>query len=110
MWLPEELESRRRSPIIVRDRGVLYTSHYDIGFVHAWSQSFSDASKRALDYSTGAHGLRDSYAKNRLYELIKQLENHSSAPGLRHVHEVALLLLSQELGHFRIDITFTYLR
>ena len=64
--LAGELEARRIPPKQLRDRGIIYYSHYDIGFGQALSQSFADASKRSLGFSNGLHGLRHSFAKIRL--------------------------------------------
>ena len=58
------------------------------------------AAKRVLGWSEGAHGLRHSYAQERLRELQRQ--------GLRW--EYALETVSQEMGHFRPQITEVYLR
>jgi len=110
-WLARLLENRRReTPVTVVDRGIKYLSAYDIGFGQAWSQSFTYASKKALGYSRGGHGLRHSFAKWRLNQLLESLPEPS--PMTEHVPlaERALLLVSQLLGHFRLDIVFTYLR
>ena len=101
LHLAEQLETcRLRKPERVTDRGVRRTQHYDLGGGQAWSQSFSAASKNELGWSTGAHGLRHSYAQDRLDE----------AKGDGHGHASALETVSQELGHFRPDITKVYLR
>lgn len=84
----------------VRDREIYYQSNYDVGFGQALSESFSAASHKALGWSNGFHGLRHSYAKRRLSIML--------ASGVRPL--LALKILSQELGHFRLDITFYYLR
>lgn len=84
----------------ITDRGVYYQIHYAINGGHRWSASFSGASERALGWSTGAHGLRHSYAQARMSEL----QHH----GL--TRELALETVSQELGHFRSTITEVYLR
>ena len=98
--LAERLEARRREkPVTVVDRGVRYRQHYDLGGGLTWSDSFSAASKRALGWSTGAHGLRHSYAQERLYVLQGN-----------HPYPDALEIVSQEMGHFRPDITEVYLR
>lgn len=110
LWLACKLEELRVQPRQVTDRGIFYTSHYDVGFGQAWSQSFTSASKRALGYSTGAHGLRHSYAKWRLDMLIKELELINPKWSPAQINQDALLILSQELGHFRLDIVFAYLR
>lgn len=99
--LVEQLEKRRLdNPVTITDRRINYLQRYDIGAGKRWSDSFSKASKRALFFSTGAHGLRHSYAQERMSELI--------ALGLSR--SVALETVSQEMGHFRPDITEIYLR
>ena len=59
----------------------------------------SAASERVLGWSTGAHGLRHSYAQERMAELQASLSR-----------DAALTTVSQEMGHFRPEITETYLR
>ncbi|MGL1088646.1 site-specific integrase [Vibrio vulnificus] len=98
--LAERLEDRRLvHPIQITDRGVHYTSHYDINGGNRWSSSFTTASNRTLNWSTGAHGLRHSYAQERMSELQKSMP-----------YEKALEVVSQEMGHFRPNITEVYLR
>ncbi|GHW75362.1 integrase [Vibrio cholerae] len=98
--LAERLEDRRlEQPIQITDRGVNYTSNYDINGGNRWSSSFTTASNRALNWSSGAHGLRHSYAQERMSELQKSM-----------AYEKALEVVSQEMGHFRPDITEIYLR
>lgn len=99
--LAAQLEARRlETPLQVTDRGIYYQSHYDIGGGQRWSNSVSAAAERALGWSTGAHGLRHSYAQERMTELQNR--------GL--IRERALETVSQELGHFRPEITEVYLR
>lgn len=99
--LADRLEARRfDEPKQVTDRGVHYEQRYDIGAGKQFTDSFSKASDRALDWSTGAHGLRHSYAQQRMDELQK----------LGYDRETALETVSQEMGHFRPDITEVYLR
>ena len=99
--LAERLEARQwEKPRQVMDRGVRYTQHYDLGGGLAWSRSFSAASKRALGWSTGAHGLRHRYAQERIDELQDEGRVYTNALGA----------VSQEMGHFRPDITEVYLR
>ena len=98
--LAARLEERRFADAVrVSDHEIRYLSRYDIGGGEAWSRSFSRASTSALGWSRGAHGLRHSYAQERMAELQR---------GLRH--DDALEVVSQELGHFRPDITTEYLR
>lgn len=96
-----QLEQRRLvQPITIRDREINYLQRYEIGGGKKWSDSFSKASTRALYFSTGAHGLRHSYAQERMLELNK----------LGYNKETALATVSQEMGHFRPEITLVYLR
>lgn len=99
--LADRLEERRfDEPKQVTDRGVHYEQRYDIGAGKQFTDSFSKASDRALDWSTGAHGLRHSYAQERMDEL----------QSAGYDRETALETVSQEMGHFRPDITEVYLR
>jgi integrase len=99
--LADKLEQTRfETPQKVTDRNVHYWQQYNISAGNAWSSSFTAASKRVLTWSAGAHGLRHSYAQERM----KLLQRY----GLyRHK---ALETVSQELGHFRPEITEVYLR
>lgn len=110
LWLAKKLEARRIPPRRVIDRGIYYFSHYEIGFGQAWSQSFTSSSQRALGYSTGGHGLRHSYSKWRLEKLIEELGLINPKWSPAQINQDALLILSQELGHFRFEISLTYLR
>ncbi|MCJ7603797.1 MAG: phage replisome organizer N-terminal domain-containing protein [Desulfobulbaceae bacterium] len=58
------------------------------------------ASRRALGFSNGAHGLRHSYAQERMEELQCSGMNYEDAKGT----------VAQEVGHFAKDTTETYLR
>lgn len=105
VMLPNDLAARLEATRLdeartVYDRGVQYQQHYDIGGGKRWSDSFSKASERALGWSTGAHGLRHTYAQERVLELQRQ----------HYSFEDAKLVVSQEMGHFRADIIDTYLR
>lgn len=91
--------SRLETPRERTDRGINYMTLYDIAGGKNWSNSFSAASNRILNWSTGAHGLRHSYAQERM----KELQNNM-------VRDTALEVVSQEMGHFRPDITEVYLR
>ena len=95
------LEAKRLAdPQPVIDRGVHYTQLYNIGGGRAWSQSFSSASKRELGFSNGGHGLRHSYAQERMEELQRSGMHYDAAKGT----------LAQELGHFDQETTEAYLR
>jgi len=99
--LAARLEERRLDePRTVYDRDVKYEQHYDIGGGRNWSNSFSAASNRELNWSNGAHGLRHTYAQERM--------NTLQAAGFEY--NQALEIVSQEMGHFRPEITEVYLR
>jgi integrase len=83
----------------ITDRGIHYQQLYAIGGGQPWSKSFGAASKAALGWSKGAHGLRHSYAQERLSTMQHKL-----------TREEAKRVVSQELGHFRSEITEVYLR
>lgn len=99
--LARALEAKRLDePRTVKDRDITYQAYYDIGSGNAWSKSFSTVSGRVLGWSTGAHGVRHTYAQERMKEL----------QGNGYTYPVAKLVLSQELGHFREDVVNNYLR
>lgn len=99
--LAEQLEAvRLDEPVAVRDRGVDYEKTYDVAAGNSWSASFTRASQTQVGYSSGAHGLRHGYAQQRMGAL----------QGTGKLYEDALLIVSQEMGHFRPDITEVYLR
>jgi len=99
--LADQLAKLRLSePRIVTDRDIFYVQYFDIGGGHRWSDSFSKASKRELGWSSGGHGVRHTYAQTRMRAL--QL--------LGFNYEHSLGIVSQEMGHFRQDITKVYLR
>ena len=99
--LAQRLEVRRLDQAVeVIDRNIIYQQNYNISAGRNWSQSFSRSSQQVLGWSNGAHGLRHSYAQERMDELRSR--------GL--TREYALEVVSQELGHFRPDITEIYLR
>lgn len=100
--LAQELEKRRlRFPRMVTDRGINYVQKYDVVGGLRFSKSFSSVAQNNLGWSNGAHGLRHSYAQRRIDTLLY---------GHFCNYETALETVSQELGHFRPDITNTYLR
>jgi integrase len=98
--LAEQLEERRLAiPKTVMDRGIKYSSNYDIGFGQSLSMAFTRASQAALGWSAGLHGLRHAYAQWRLRSLCAEFEDWQRAAET----------VSQELGHFRMEITFAYI-
>ena len=99
--LAAKLETTRLSePKTVYDRNIGYKQNYDIGGGQNWSNSFSAASNRELGWSTGAHGLRHEFAQARMNSLQEK--------GI--TYQTALEIVSQEMGHFRPEITEVYLR
>jgi integrase len=99
--LSNQLEKLRLSePKQIIDRNISYKQYYAINGGNRWSSSFTSASKRSIGKSFGAHGLRHSYAQERMKEL----------KSLGLTRDKALETVSQEMGHFRPDITDTYLR
>ena len=99
--LAEKLEERRLDePRSTYDRGIGYQQHYDLGGGKQWSDSFSKAAERELGWTQGAHGLRHEYAQERMNTLQENGYNYQEA----------LEVVSQEMGHFRPEITEVYLR
>ncbi|WP_233874457.1 hypothetical protein [Paraburkholderia adhaesiva] len=88
----------RSAPVVIQDREVNYRSSFAIGGGQALSSSFSRASELAIGQSRGLHGLRHSFARRRLATLCTLFPPRD-----------ALLILSQELGHFRPSITLNYI-
>lgn len=99
--LAAALEARRlETPRTVTDRGVRQEIAYDLIGGKSFSNVFSREAHKQLGWSEGAHGLRHSYAQTRMDELQQA--------GYRY--REALGIVSQELGHFRPEITEVYLR
>lgn len=98
--LSQRLEERKlEQPRVVNDRyAKKVTQHYNLSGGEKFSKSFSKASLKALGWSNGAHGVRFSYAQERM---------DTSLSGVSH--EDAKHIVSQEMGHFRPDITERYL-
>jgi integrase len=92
-------QTRRPEPRMVTDRGINHESYFDLAGGQALSASFTSASQKALGWSLGLHGLRHAFAQERLQVLISILGS-----------ERALLVLSQELAHFREAVSLQYLR
>ena len=87
-------------PVPITDRGVHGEKHYDIGGGKNWSTSFTRVSENRLGWSNGGHGLRHSYAQQRMGEL----------QGKGFCYADALGVVAQELGHFSKHTTEAYLR
>lgn len=91
---------RLPEPERIRDRRINIDKHYDILGGKRLSQAWTTASLRALGCSTGVHGLRHSFAKRRVRELLRGGYSFGRACGI----------VSQELGHFHPRTIFYYLR
>lgn len=96
-----ELEQFRLAlPIKKTQRGVHYIKRYSIVGGHSFSQRFSRLSFSIFGWSTGGHGLRHTYAQNRIIDLQK----------IGFTWNDGLKIVSQELGHFSTTNTLTYMR
>jgi len=93
-------QCRLSEPAQVIDRNIAYERVYDLMGGKSYSNSFSKLSGELLGHSHGAHGLRHTYAQERMREL--------TTAGKSYDH--AKKIVSQELGHFRPSITDIYLR
>ena len=105
VMIPCELAARLETtrldiPKSTTDRGVHYQQNYDIGGGKNWSTSFSRVSESRLGWSNGGHGLRHSFAQERMSEL----------QGTGFSYRDALSVTAQELGHFSPTTTEAYLR
>ena len=100
-YLAEKLDAHRRDqPVQRKDRGTNYQSYYALPGGHELSKHWGKASKREMGWSNGIHGLRHNYAQARM----------DSLQGSGFLYDAALAIVSQEMGHFRPDITEVYLR
>ncbi|MCR9909730.1 site-specific integrase [Vibrio campbellii] len=98
--LATRLEARRLDqPRECTDRGIKYLQYYDLRYGNNLSKAFSNAAVKVLGFSKGAHGLRHTFAQER----VMSLSHSFTAMNSKHV-------VSQELGHMRPSITNTYLR
>lgn len=73
--LAQQLEQRKlNEPVRVTDRNIYYQQHYNVGGGQSWSNSFSKTSSRVLGWSRGGHGLRRTYAQERMKERIQEMK------------------------------------
>lgn len=99
--LAAALESRRLEVArVLIDRKLHQLQRYDLAGGQAWSQSFSAASKRALDWSVGGHAMRHGYADQRQRELTARGYSEHDAKSV----------IAQEVGHWNPRTTEAYLR
>ena len=99
--LARELEATRLpAPKTITDRDIRIQARYDLIGGKSFSNLFSRTAHKAMGWSEGAHGLRHTYAQRRMDEL----------QACRLSYPQALGIVSQELGHFRPEITEVYLR
>ena len=93
-----QLEQRRlQTPLVRRDREIIRECMYDLAAGQNFSNYFSRAAFTALKQNHGAHCLRHTFTQNR----FRVLQQHVKTAE-------AMLILSQELGHFRPQITHAY--
>ena len=106
VMIPRDLAARLeatkldRGPREVMDRGIKYQQYYDIGGGKNWTSSFSRVSTNNLGWSNGAHGVRHSYAQERMQEMQRAGYSYNDALGI----------VAQEVGHFSPHTTEAYLR
>ena len=93
-------EVARQSPVIVTDRDIHRTSHFFLPGGFDFSVEFGRLCTRVLGFSHGAHGLRHTFAQQRLLAFIC----------LRQDPTTAIEILAQEIGHFSTKNTMTYLQ
>jgi len=86
-----------------RERGQENTvtkQYYDLPAGQRLSSLWTQASKQTLGFSQGIHGLRHSFAQQRVRLLQEQ----------RMTWQKALECTSQQMGHYRADQVLAYLR
>lgn len=93
-------ELRREAKVMVSHRGAHLPSAFALMGGHRFSKEFGRLSTKVLGFSHGAHGLRHSFAQRRRVELL--------CVGL--TLSEAILVISQELGHFHTKNTLAYVR
>ena len=101
--LAQRIEATRFQPEnrpVTKDRRVPTPRHYDLASGSAWSKSFQRASYAATGESLGAHSCRHTY--------VKETDAALAAQGFDP--ETTALFTSQNLGHFRPEITAVYRR
>lgn len=99
-WAGKLAPLARHEPWTVLHRGAHLISRFNLMGGHEFSIKFGKLSMKVLGFSFGAHGLRHSYAQRRRDEIM--------CCGFSF--DQALVILSQELGHFHIKNTLAYLR
>jgi integrase len=98
---PLYVEIRKRRFIhrtTVWDRKKPFTPIFDLAAGQALSTAFTRASIKALGWSFGIHGLRHRYVQYRRAQL----------EALGFCFRDALEICSQEVGHFRTEVTLHY--
>jgi integrase len=92
----ESLSMRDRKPVY--NRGARFIPLYDLPGGAKLSSWFHAFAKKTIGKSHGFHGLRHTYAQTRLHDLCLM-----DVP-----MNMAMLTVSEELGHFREKITSMY--
>ena len=98
--LHQKLEKARLGcPKLVEEDDWSYLCGYNIGYGHAWVQSFTECSESALGYSHGTQGLRHAYIVERFFELLMH--------GIGHDERVDIVAL--ETGLEPESVSYTHL-
>ena len=96
-----KLESTKlENPMYILDRGIKYTSFYNISGGNRWSSSFSRSSNDQLFWSSGTIALRYGYAQKRMNIL----------PQHGYSFENCKEIVAQELGAFKTKMVETFLK
>jgi len=93
-------ETRLPEPRYIKDRGVSYEQRYDLPGGQDFSDKFTEVATKAIGFSNGHHGLRHTFAQERLREL--------KADG--RCDDTARRIVTQELGHWSTTNLAYYLR
>jgi len=83
-----------------KDRGIGYEQRYDLAAGQALSESFREICIKANGFTPGVHGLRHSFAQERLQELMADGRTESEAKAI----------LTQETGHWSESNLKYYMR
>jgi integrase len=89
-----------QQPEILYIQGVRFVSYYFIPGGPFFSQWFGPWARTVTKTKMSFHSLRHSFAQQRLFKLAQ----------LGFDHVTAMTIVSQEMGHFRPEITTTYMK
>lgn len=89
-----------QQPEILYIQGVRFVSYYFIPGGPFFSQWFGPWARTVTKTKMTFHSLRHAFAQQRLFKLAQ----------LGFDHKTAMTIVSQEMGHFRPEITTTYMK